>query len=465
MTGYKIGQSKMDLLTGTTPKTFSLLSIGQRGVGKTVFLAGSYAELHSNNQLNHPQQLWFDSQDSQVQENIERLLSYVQRTGQYPPSTIKITNFNFSLKHHTLWGTQTLCHFRWWDIPGESCKIQNFDFKKIVANSHGCCIFIDAYALMHNQAYLQGLEDIIETVRSIASLVSLNNLKYAFAVILTKCDLLEPSLISQQQLKEKLQPLLYYLNGVTNYQIFYSFIPIVHVEAASTLSATGAATPLLWLVWELSKAHTPGLSNNLLNLIVRLRSTDLQVQQELEDGSLQSLFGPWELDAQKILGVKKLITARGISLLLTLVAIVSLVGAISSFLGNYEQFFQRDPKNLDALRNVITLRQSGQFDQAVPLMEKLVQQEPKNLEFRLQLAQLYQLTSRLTKAETAYDQVLAQQKNNLNALVGKAMVRETQGDIKTSKVLFVQAEKAAPNANSKAKVRRVAQRWLKDYNP
>jgi len=252
---------------------------------------------------------------------------------------------------------------------------------------------------------------------------------------------------------------------VTNYQIFYSFIPIVHVEAASTLSATGAATPLLWLVWELSKAHTPGLSNNLLNLIVRLRSTDLQVQQELEDGSLQSLFGPWELDAQKILGVKKLITARGISLLLTLVAIVSLVGAISSFLGNYEQFFQRDPKNLDALRNVITLRQSGQFDQAVPLMEKLVQQEPKNLEFRLQLAQLYQLTSRLTKAETAYDQVLAQQKNNLNALVGKAMVRETQGDIKTSKVLFVQAEKAAPNANSKAKVRRVAQRWLKDYNP
>jgi len=43
------------------PKTFNLLSIGQRGVGDS--LAGSYAELHSNSQDN-PQQLWFDRQDT-----------------------------------------------------------------------------------------------------------------------------------------------------------------------------------------------------------------------------------------------------------------------------------------------------------------------------------------------------------------------------------------------------------------
>ena len=49
-------------------KKFNLLSIGHRGVGKTVFIAGSYAELHSDIQIGQPQQLWFDCQDTQEQE-------------------------------------------------------------------------------------------------------------------------------------------------------------------------------------------------------------------------------------------------------------------------------------------------------------------------------------------------------------------------------------------------------------
>ncbi len=74
----------MNLLSRTAIKTFSLLSIGQRGVGKTVFLVGSYAELHSC-KPEPDQQLWFDSQNSQAQENIDSILSYIARTGQYPP--------------------------------------------------------------------------------------------------------------------------------------------------------------------------------------------------------------------------------------------------------------------------------------------------------------------------------------------------------------------------------------------
>lgn len=34
----------MSLLFGDDPKTLNLLSIGERGVGKTVFLVGSYTE-------------------------------------------------------------------------------------------------------------------------------------------------------------------------------------------------------------------------------------------------------------------------------------------------------------------------------------------------------------------------------------------------------------------------------------
>jgi tetratricopeptide (TPR) repeat protein len=92
-------------------------------------------------------------------------------------------------------------------------------------------------------------------------------------------------------------------------------------------------------------------------------------------------------------------------------------------------------------------------------MEKLVQQEPQRLDLHLQLADLYELTGRIRKAETAYDQVLAQQKNNLEALVGKAWLRKTQGDTKTAQILFAEAEKAAPAA-LKAQVRAVAQKTL-----
>jgi len=54
-------------------------------VGKTVFLAGSYAELHSPTQTDGAQRLWFDCQDSQAQENIEDILNYIGETGEYPP--------------------------------------------------------------------------------------------------------------------------------------------------------------------------------------------------------------------------------------------------------------------------------------------------------------------------------------------------------------------------------------------
>jgi tetratricopeptide (TPR) repeat protein len=92
-------------------------------------------------------------------------------------------------------------------------------------------------------------------------------------------------------------------------------------------------------------------------------------------------------------------------------------------------------------------------------MEKLVQQEPKNVNLRLQLTDLYEITGQTTKAETAYNQVLAQQNDNLKALLGKARLRYVQGDIKTASALFSQAEKVAPD-NLKAEVQALAQKTL-----
>ena len=306
----------MNLLPGTTPKTFSLLSIGQRGVGKTVFLAGSYAELHSDSQLDHSKQLWFDCQDSDVQEKIERILSYVAQTSLYPPATIKITNFNFSLKRRSLWGTKTLCHFRWWDIPGESCNIRNPDFQKMVLASHGCCVFINADALVHDEAYPQALEDIAKQVVAIASLVSQHGLKYAFALILTKCDLIEPDPLNLLQIEENLQPLIARLDAVkANYQRFYSAIRIVSMQSgASTLRARGAAAPLLWLLSELSRPH------------------NFPYPQDLSSGLTQSLY----------IGQILPPTARWYISILVLVSV--LLGVIASlFFGLFTLGPEQDP--------------------------------------------------------------------------------------------------------------------------
>ena len=97
----------------TQSKTFNLLSIGQRGVCKTVFIVGSYAELQANHLTSHPQKLWFDCQNDQVQENVEKIISYIIQNNQYPPPTMKIVNFKFSLKQQSLWGNKTLCNFSW----------------------------------------------------------------------------------------------------------------------------------------------------------------------------------------------------------------------------------------------------------------------------------------------------------------------------------------------------------------
>lgn len=300
----------MTLLPVTTSKTFSLLSIGQRGVGKTVFLAGSYAELHTDSQPDNPQKLWFDCQDSEVQENLEQVLSYIAQTSLYPPPTMKITDFDFSLKRHSLWGIKTLCHFRWWDIPGEICNIRNPNFQKIVLASHGCCVFINADALIHDKTYPQKLEDITKQVVAIATLVHQYGVKYAFALILTKCDLLEPGPLSLLQIEESLQPLIVRLDAVkAKYQRFYSAIPIVSMEGVSSLKARGAAAPLLWLLLELSKHH------------------NLQMQPDFSSGLKQSLF----------IGQILPPAFRRYVLILSLVS-VSLLGVIASLLFAFGQF-------------------------------------------------------------------------------------------------------------------------------
>lgn len=231
-------------------KTYSLLSIGERGVGKTVFLAGSFADLQSESVADQP--LWFECQDSQTRQNLETLLNYISSTGQYPPPTIKMTDFNFSLKRAQ--ESDPLCHFRWWDVPGETCNFDDPNFRKLVFNSNGCCLFIDADALIHHPEYQQNLDTIMQQVIPIVTLVHLNKLKYAFALLLTKCDLLDNG-ADTLHLEERLKPITTGLDTLEiNYQTFFLKLPVVNVDGKSRLQTTGTAQALLWLANELEKA-------------------------------------------------------------------------------------------------------------------------------------------------------------------------------------------------------------------
>ncbi|MGF1602613.1 MAG: hypothetical protein ACFCU8_11430 [Thermosynechococcaceae cyanobacterium] len=245
--------------------TFNLLALGHRGAGKTVFLAGSYAASRPSRKLTQSWRLWFDCQDISAQKNLEELLSGIARTGRYPPPTMKVTSFRFQLQRRNLWGAETLCQFRWSDIPGEICSFANPYFQAILLRSHGGCLFIDAPSLArHGSTYLETLESLIRQIEVISAHVNHQGIRFPFALILTKCDSLQ-SLLGQSapsnshsvlQLQENLQPLLNRLNrSQAHYQIFYSSIPINASTGMSSLESTRAAMPFLWLTSELRSLY------------------------------------------------------------------------------------------------------------------------------------------------------------------------------------------------------------------
>ena len=399
----------------TQTKTFNLLSIGQRGVGKTVFMIGSYEELQSNHLTAQRQKLWFDCQNHQ-----------------------------------------------WNDIPGEICDIHNLEFRNMVFNSHGCCVFIDAYAMRHSDAYVQVLDDIFEQVMALTSLVYLNGLKYPLAIILTKSDLLENNSTTQQIITNKLQPLTTHLNAVqANYQIFQSFIPLIHNNGGVRIEAKGAAVSLLWVVWELNKLHNPGLDNQLLGLINRILPGNYQLplKQELPNSSIQNIFSSEPLKVESPTN-SSFIANRLFRNRALLLYIILGVTALSVFLVSYQRFFQPEPNQASNIENLQDLQESGQFQQAIQLLEQMIQREPERVDLRLQLAQLFELTGKVADAEIVYDQILSKRNDNLKALVGKAVLRHVQGDTKSAAGLFAQAEKVAPEA-LKSQVRAMANNTLR----
>lgn len=225
---------------------YSFLSIGQRGVGKTVFLAACYLEAHQDTE--QQRLLWFDCEDRDARRTIDNLLVYVAKTGEYPPATLKITNFDFLLKQRSQWGHQTLGQVRWWDVPGESCHVHNPAFTAMLNHSDGCCLFLDAPSLVQKADDSASLTKLLQPLESVVELVVHQGLSLPLAIILTKCDQLPPHPLFWQRLKKALNPLVTRLQEwQANYQLFYSEIPIAETDGVSTLQLTRVGTPIYWL--------------------------------------------------------------------------------------------------------------------------------------------------------------------------------------------------------------------------
>lgn len=448
----------MSLLFGDVPKALNLLSIGERGVGKTVFLVGSYTESNSSYAGDQPKRLWFDCQDQEAHENIQGVMNYIAQTGQYPPPTMKISGFNFSLKQQRFWGTQTLCYFRWWDMPGEICDMQNRDFQSMILSSQGCSVFINAYGLIHDPTYLESVKDIIELVTAIASLIKHHNLQYPIALIFTQCDRLEAGPLGQLQIEKCLEPLIIRLeNARTNYRRFYSSIPIVRTDGMPVLRATGSADALVWITSELCKARSVQSGQDLAS--------------SLSQGTSLDKFVPTARRPAFTLG---LITAGVVGLLTVGLALTTILSnqqpqqakATQQTVQDHQEVLKKDPNNLNSLISVYDhYLETGQPAKAVPLLEKIVAQKPNTLDLQFNLADLYELTGDKQQAEDTYDTILTQQPQDIKAMVGKAILRGEAGDLQTAQSLFQQAENIAQSSEAKGKIKEIATQTLQTQAP
>ena len=366
----------MNNLSKSYTKTFNLLSIGQRGVGKTVFLAGSYTELNSV-LTKHSQQLRFDCGDNTEKAKFEQIYSYVARTGDYPPPTLKITTFNFSLKRRHLWGEKTLYCFRWWDIPGEYCHLDNADFQKLVLSSHAGCIFINTDALLHAPAYLQSLEETIRQVVTIATVAQQHDLKYPLALIFTKCDLLDGTAHSLLKIESKVQPLLARLEAIqADYKKFYSAIPIVSHAGQATLKAKGAASALVWLGSHLRKLYQSKPQRNLGTELIQSFNNALEETSAIDELLIptSTFTGKNAFTRLNFVGIG--LVGFGIFIFFIFRPFIptAQLSQIQNqrLISEYEQRLQLQPDDSSTMINLANLYiLHGQPQRAIPLIEKL----------------------------------------------------------------------------------------------
>jgi tetratricopeptide (TPR) repeat protein len=445
------------MMTKNVP-TFNLLSIGHRGVGKSVFLAGTYADVRSGRQADSGD-ICFEGADNPTRETLETLLNHMEQTGQYPSPTLKVTDFTFRGR---LRRDRTICEFRWADIPGEICRLDHPDFEAMLLNSHGCCVFIDAAALVLDPNYQTQLETIARQMEVMASLAAHSGLRYVFALILTKCDLLPAGSTKLIEIEQKLRSLMPRLDAVRAvYRLFYSSVSIITSGKTSVAVARNASAPISWM---LSELHQAACTRTLSKLGKGCEAALLKTQFP-RFSSRPAAFLPRVLAVLGVVAVGMGVWFGGSQLQTQTGQAQSNpppAQELSREIAGYEQTLKKNPQNDQALMKLVELHQKqNQHESAVGYLERLIALQPDNLNLYFSQASLYATMNRKDKEEAAYDEVLAQQNDNVPALTNKAILRSTQGDLETARTLFAKAEATATDEKLKQTIQTVAKDMLK----
>jgi hypothetical protein len=234
--------------------TFTFQLIGQRGVGKTVFLATM------SSQYDDLTEYGLCSADVQTENQVQQILTFMRNKGSYPPATNRSIPFTFDLypKGSSI-NRKPLCTFRWEDIPGEICQLWDEGFNHSTANSSGCLLFVDANALMTKPDYTENLNELNDLLLPLINIAALNGIAYPVAIVLTKCDMVG-TLTAQlmEILQERLQPITSGLNRFhIAHKVFYSSLSLTRPGNSGpyTLTVGNTESPLLWLIEEIQRVR------------------------------------------------------------------------------------------------------------------------------------------------------------------------------------------------------------------
>lgn len=220
--------------------------IGHPGVGKTVFTLAAYTRARELLRTLGRRSLGLSCADPETKEFVESTAFSMRRSGCYPESFMRPNLCNFQLYnlHATasFWGEKTihLCNFICQDLPlGQGDPM---------LSAAGSFVFVDAPALLHSPADQDLFLTTLNTVNLFTEL--LQESKHSFAIVLTKCDLLELTPPCRRALGNALSPLTTLLDRFEQpHRTFYSSLAIGTVPNTEShfLLIGDSASALLWL--------------------------------------------------------------------------------------------------------------------------------------------------------------------------------------------------------------------------
>jgi hypothetical protein len=240
--------------------------IGHPGVGKTVFSLAAYTRAREVLRTLGRNSLGLSCADPTTKEFVESSTYLMRRSGRYPDASTCPASLCFQLynlhSNASFWGEKTihLCNFICQDLPvGQG---------DLMLSATGSFIFVDAPALLHVPTYQNRFFTILQTLQEFTDL--LQESKHSFAIVLTKCDLLDLTTECRRGLRNALSPLTSMLErSAQPHRTFYSSLSLGAVPNTEShfLLIGDSGSALLWLLDQIHPLNRAPLKVNIPALL------------------------------------------------------------------------------------------------------------------------------------------------------------------------------------------------------